>query len=119
MSSGTAVLERDADGFRTGEQEQALSCASDDVVWEIHRHGSVRGKPEFDAAIEEETTPGGPTLVLERLVEEGGTGVAVGRGSVGLARGGRLELVCCDVLVFAGELVDRPAAYQVNLGGGG
>jgi ketosteroid isomerase-like protein len=115
MSARKAVVEQYIEGFRRGDHAQVLSCLTDDVVWEIHGHATVRGRAAFDAAIEEDATPGRPTLTIDRLVEEADTVVAVGGGSVALAHGGRLQFVFCDVFTFAGDLVRHVASYQVDL----
>jgi ketosteroid isomerase-like protein len=117
VSARKAVVEAYVDGFRRGDSAAILSCPTEDVVWEIHGHATVRGREDFAGAITEDTTPGLPTLEIERLVEEGDTVVAVGNGSVALAAGGRLVFVFCDVFTFAGDRIRSLASYQVNLSG--
>ena len=89
MSTRKALVERYIDGFRRGDHEQILSCLTDDILWEIHGHATVRGKADFASTIESDATPGRPTLMIDRLIEEGNSLVAVGSGSVALATGGR------------------------------
>ena len=86
MSTRKRIVESYIDGFRRSHHAQILSCLTDDVVWEIHGHAIVRAKAEFDGAIENEATPGHPTLAIDRLIDEGDSVVAVGSGSVALRR---------------------------------
>jgi ketosteroid isomerase-like protein len=117
MSARKDVVEKYIDGFRRGDHEAILSCLTDDVLWEIHGHATVRGKADFDGAIENDATPGRPTLTIDRLIEEGDSVVAVGSGGVALAIGGRLEFVFSDVFTFNGDAISRVESYQVNLSG--
>ena len=68
MSARKAVVEAYVDGFRRGDSAAILSCLTEDVVWEIHGHATVRGREDFAGAITEDATPGLPTLEIERLV---------------------------------------------------
>jgi len=117
VSTRKRIVESYIDGFRRSHHAQILSCLTDDVVWEIHGHAIVRAKAEFDGAIENEATPGHPTLAIDRLIDEGDSVVAVGSGSVALAAGGRLEFVFCDVFTFHGDAIGRIETYQVNSAG--
>ncbi len=117
MSTRKALVERYIDGFRRGDHEQILSCLVDEILWEIHGHATVRGKADFASTIESDATPGRPTLMIDRLIEEGNSLVAVGSGSVALATGGRLEFVFADVFTFTGDSISRLETYQVNLSG--
>lgn len=117
MSMRKDVVEKYIDGFRRGDHEQILSCLTDDVRWEIYGHATIRGKSEFEGAIESDATPGLPTLTIDRLIEEGDSVVAVGGGNVALAVGGRLTFVFSDVFTFTGDAISRLESYQVNLSG--
>ncbi|WP_067694316.1 nuclear transport factor 2 family protein [Nocardia jejuensis] len=117
MTANKNTVERYIEGFRRGDHEQILSCVTDDVLWEIHGHATVRGKSDFAGAINNEATPGLPTLTIDRLIQEGDSVVAVGNGGVDLAAGGRLEFLFCDVFTFSGEQISRLETYQVNLSG--
>ena len=68
---------------------------------------------DFDGAIENDHTPGRPTLTIDRLIEEGDSVVAVGSGSVALAIGGRLEFVFSEGLVSSLTLNEAAANYEV------
>ena len=117
MSARKAVVEVYVDGFRRGDHEAILSCLTEDDVWDIHGHATLRGRSEFAGAVTEDATLGLPTLEIERLVEEGDTVVAVGNGSVALAAGGRLVFVFCDVFILTGDRIHHVATYQVDLSG--
>jgi len=108
-------VEKYIEGFRRSDHAQILSCLTDDVVWELHGYTTLRGKDAFDAEIESEATEGSPTLIIDRLIEEGDIVVAVGAGSVAKAGGGSLEFVFCDVFTFTGDAIGRLETYQVNL----
>lgn len=111
MSARKATVERYFDGFRHSDHEQILSCLTDDVLWEIHGHATLRGKEEFDSAIEDDATPGRPTLAVDRLIEEGDSVVAVGSGSAG---GGRSEFVFTTVFTFRGDAISHVGSYLVT-----
>jgi ketosteroid isomerase-like protein len=115
VSIQKAVVERYAQGFRAGDVAVIASCLSDDVVWALHGDKVLIGKDAFAA----EADPGGapsPEIVLDRLIEEGDTVVAVGRGSVGTGRCEPVEFVYSEVFTFVGGLVSRLDTFHVWLG---
>lgn len=93
MSTRKGIVEKYIEGFRRTDHVQILSCLTDDIVWELHGHTTLRGKDAFDAEIENDATEGSPTLTIDRLIEEGDSVVAVGTGSVAKKGGGSLEFV--------------------------
>ena len=80
MSIQKGVVERYTQGVRAGDAAMIASCLSDDIVWALHGDKVLIGKDAFAA----EADPGGgpsPEIVLDRLIEEGDTVVAVGVGA--------------------------------------
>jgi uncharacterized protein len=57
---------------------------ADDVVWVLRGYRTLRGKEAFDGEIENDAAVGGPTLNLDRLIEDSDTVVAVGSGEMTL-----------------------------------
>jgi ketosteroid isomerase-like protein len=108
------VVERYVDGFRTGDHELIHSCLTDDVVWEMPPHFQLSGRAAFDDAIENEATPGLPTIQLIQLVEEGDVVVAEGAVQAELKAGGRIDALFCDVFHFRDDKICRLVTYQVD-----
>ena len=81
MSSRKELVERYCEGFRRGDHAMVLGCLTDDVTWDLPGHTTLAGKEAFDGEIENPAFTGRPTLVVDRLVEEGDTVVAVGAGA--------------------------------------
>jgi uncharacterized protein len=108
------VVERYIDGFRAGDHELIHSCLTDDVVWEMPPHFQLSGRAAFDDAIENEATPGLPSIQLIRLVEEGDVVVAEGAVQAELKAGGRIDAFFCDVFEFRDDRICRLVTYQVD-----
>jgi ketosteroid isomerase-like protein len=104
------------DGFRRGDHQQILACLTDDVAWDLPGHAHLEGKEAFDGEIENPEFVGRPTLVLDRLLEEGDTVVAIGTGEATRKTGEVLRFAYCDVFTFIGELVRRIESYLVPVG---
>lgn len=115
MSQQKAVVEKYTEGFRTGDLPSILSCLHERVVWAQHGEKTLVGKPAF---AEEADNHGGPApeLVLDRLIEEGDTVVAVGHGNVDVGSGNAIDFVYSEVFTFTGELVSRLDTFHVWLG---
>ena len=118
MSVQKAVVETYFDGFRRSDHEQILACVAADVVWDLPGYRQLNGKQAFDQEIENEAFVGSPTLVVDRLVEEGDTVVAVGRGESTRRSGEVHRFAFCDVFSFAGDEIRRVESYLVPLRGG-
>ncbi|HEY0640309.1 MAG TPA: nuclear transport factor 2 family protein [Pseudonocardiaceae bacterium] len=119
MSTHKAIVERYFDAVRAGDHERILSYVTDDILWEILGLVRVRGKQELDGVIDNDALAGRPTLTIDQLIEEGDHVVAAGSGSVGLAAGGRVEFLFCDIFTFRGDAISHLASYQTNLNGTG
>jgi len=116
MSMRKSIVEKYIEGFNRTDHAQILSCLTDDVVWALHGYKTLQGKEAFDAEIENEGFEGSPTIVIDRLIEEGDTVVATGRGSVAEKGGNRREFVFSEVFRFNGDAVSRLDTYHVWLG---
>jgi uncharacterized protein len=115
VSTRKAVVERYIEGFRRGDHALILSGLTDDVVWELHGYKTLHGKDAFDAEVENDGFEGGPTVTIDRLIEEGDTVVATGGGSVAKTGGDRAEFAFCEVFTFADDAVSRLDTYHVWL----
>ena len=113
MSPRKQVIERYIDGFRRTDHAQILSCLTDDIVWELHGHKTVRGRAAFDAEIENDFFEGQPTLEIFRMIEEGDAVAVTGGGRVRQKGGEVLGFVFSEVFHFAGNLVNRLETYHV------
>jgi ketosteroid isomerase-like protein len=115
VSERKRVVEEYFEGFRTSDHERISRCLTDDVVWDLPGFKHLEGKDAFDGEIENEEFVGSPTLVVDRLVEEGDTVVAIGSG-VGTHRSGSTHrFAYCDVFTFAGSLISRVESYLVSI----
>ena len=115
MSAHKTLVEQYFEGFRRSDHASILECLTDDVVWDLPGFRYLEGKDAFDGEIENEEFVGSPELVLDRLVEEGDTVVAIGSG-VGTHRSGRRHpFAYCDVFTFRGPLICRVESYLVTL----
>ena len=115
MSDKKAAVEAYFDGFRRTDRAHILALLTDDVVWDLPGYKHLEGKTAFDGEIVGEGFEGRPTLVLDRLVEEGDTVVAIGSGSAQQTDGSTHRFVYCDVFTFAGALIGRVESYLVPL----
>jgi ketosteroid isomerase-like protein len=117
MSEHKPVVERYFDGFRRGDHAQVLSCLADDVVWTIHGASTIEGK----AAVEQELASGAafglPVLVLDDLVEQSETVVAIGHGHLEPPDGERTDFVFSEVFRFRRELVRALDTFHIDLPG--
>jgi ketosteroid isomerase-like protein len=116
LSAHKTAVEGYFEGFRRSDHARILDCLTDDVVWDLLGYRHLSGKDEFDREIENEDFTGSPTLVLDRLVEEGDTVVAIGTGEA-TRKGGAVHRFCyCDVFTFEGDRIRRVESYLVPLG---
>jgi ketosteroid isomerase-like protein len=117
MPTRKEIVARYFDGFRRSDHEQILALLTDDVAWDLPGYTHLRGKAAFDGEIENEAFVGSPTLVVDRLIEEGVTLVAIGNGEGTDASGTAHRFAFCTVFTFAGELIGRVESYIVPLPG--
>jgi ketosteroid isomerase-like protein len=80
VSPHKEVVETYFEGFRRSDHKQILACLTDDVVWDLPGYAHLRGKDAFDGEIENPDFVGSPTLIVDRLIEEADTVVAIGNG---------------------------------------
>ncbi|HEV2785153.1 MAG TPA: nuclear transport factor 2 family protein [Solirubrobacteraceae bacterium] len=114
VSDRKRVVETYIEGFRRADHGMILACLTDDVAWDMPPYFSLSGKAAFDAAIENDATPGLPDIQLARLVEEGDIVVAEGAVQADLKAGGRIDVLFCDVFHFRGDKICRLVTYQVD-----
>lgn len=115
MSRNKQTVERYFDGFRASDHKAILALLTDDVAWDLPGYKHLSGKEAFDAEIENPAFEGSPKLVLDRLVEEGDTVVAIHTGQ-GQIRGGQpFRFAGNTVFSFAGDLIRRVESYVVPL----
>ena len=80
MSERKRVVECYFDGFRKGDHQQILALLTDDVAWDLPGYRHLAGKEAFDQEIENDEFVGHPALIVDRVVEEDATVVAIGEG---------------------------------------
>jgi ketosteroid isomerase-like protein len=114
--SRKAAVDTYFEGFRRSDHGMVLAGLSDDVIWDLPGYKHLSGKQAFDDEIENEAFEGSPTLVIDRLVEEGDTVVAIGNGT-GTRRGGAVHhFAFCTVFTFAAhDKIQRVESYIVPL----
>ena len=115
-SARKQIVDRYFDGFRRGDHEQILALLHDDITWDLPGHASFHGKAEFDSEIENPDFEGRPVLIVDRVVEEVDTIVAIGNGRGRFVGGAAFEFAFCTVFTFtAGDLIGRVESYIVPL----
>lgn len=107
------VVETYFEGFRGSDHERILACLTDDVVWDLAGRAHLVGKDALDREIENDAFVGSPVLIVDRLIEEAGTVVAVGSGEATHTSGELHRLAFCDVFTFAGDAISRVESYVV------
>jgi uncharacterized protein len=110
------VVGRYFEGFRSSDHQAILALLTDDVVWDLPGQKSLAGKEAFDAEIENPAFEGSPALLVDRLVEEGDTVVAIYTGRGGLRGGQAFRFAGATAFTFAGDLIRRVESYVVPLG---
>lgn len=113
MSAHKAVIDRYIEGFRRTDHARILSCLTDDIVWELHGHKTVRGSAAFDAEIETDFFEDKPVIEIDRMIEEGDAVAITGRGSVKKKGGELARFVFSEVFHFRGDLVSRLETYHI------
>jgi ketosteroid isomerase-like protein len=113
MSRHKAIVEEYIEGFRHTDHARILSCLTDDIVWVLHGYKTLHGKDAFDAQIENQAFEGSPTLILERLIEEGDCVAVTGRGNVAKKGGEKMKFAFSEVFTFTGDLVSRLETYHI------
>jgi ketosteroid isomerase-like protein len=101
------------EGFRQSDHARVLACLTEDVVWDLPGFRHLQGKAGFDSEIENPDFEGSPTLHVDRLVEEGETVVAIGRGEGRHMVGGPFRFAYCTVFTFRDDLISRVESYVV------
>ena len=117
MMSREETVETYFEGFRRSEHARILTCLTDDVIWDLPGYRDLAGKIAFDGEIENDEFVGSPTLTVDRLIEEGDTVVAIGKGEGTHRSGERHRFAFCDVFTFAGDAINRVESYLVPLKG--
>jgi ketosteroid isomerase-like protein len=115
VSSQKDVVKTYFEGFRRSDHEQILACLTDDVAWDLPGYRHLVGKDAFDREIDNEDFVGSPTLIVDRLIEEGDTVVALGEGEATHKSGALPRFAFCTVLTFAGDSIRRVESYLVPL----
>ena len=115
MSDHKPVVEQYIDGFRKGDRAQVLSCLADDVVWTIHGEQTIEGKEAFDREMATGAAYDLPDLVLDDLVEQGETVVAIGHGHLDPPDGDRTAFVFSEVFRFRRDLVRSLDTFHIDL----
>ncbi len=110
-----AMVEAYFEGFRQTDHAAILDCLTNDVVWDLPGYKHLEGKIAFDGEIEGEQFNGSPALVIDRLIEEGDTVVAVGTGAVPTADGGTFRFAYNDIFTFRDGHICRVESYIVPL----
>ena len=117
MSSRKETVETYFEGFRRSDHARIIACLTDDLVWDLPGYRHLAGKDAFDGEIENDDFVGSLRLTVDRLIEEGDTVVAVGKGE-GTHRSGEFHrFAFCDVFSFVGEAIRRVESHLVPLHG--
>jgi uncharacterized protein len=115
VSRHKEVVETYFEGFRRSDHGQILACLTDDIVWDLPGYTHLEGKEAFDREFEHPDFVGGPTLTVDRLVEEGDTVVSIGNGEGAHKNGQRHRFAFCTVFTFGGKQIRRVESYVAPL----
>ena len=115
MSERKRTVETYIDGYNRADNEQILSCLTEDVVWALHGHKTLEGRAAFSDEIEAGASQGTPAIALDRLIEEGDTVAATGAGTLSKEGEDPRRFVFCEVFTFTGDSVSRLDTYHVWL----
>ena len=115
MSKHKELVETYFEGFRRTDRAMILDCLTDDVVWDMPGYRHLVGKRAFDREIVNEQSVGSPTLVIDRLIEEADSVVAIGTGQGTLNTGATFRFAYSVIFTFAGDKIRRVESYLVPL----
>ena len=115
MSAQKDLVEAYFEGFRRTDRALLLSCLTDDVKWDLPGYMHLSGKEAFNNEIVGEGFQGSPRLVIDRLIEEGDTVIAIGSGEGLREDGSPHRFVYSDVFTFTGDKISRVESYLVTL----
>ena len=115
MSARKDLVEEYFEGFRRSDHERVLECLTEDVVWDLPGFRHLSGKQEFNQEIDNDEFVGSPSLIVDRLIEEAATVVAIGSGQATHKNGNVHRFVYSDVFTFRDNLICRVESYLVPL----
>jgi ketosteroid isomerase-like protein len=115
MAQHKEIVERYHEGFRRSDHAMILALLTDDVAWDLPGFRHLVGKDAFDGEIENPDFSGSPTLVVDRMIEEGDTVVVIGTGVGHRKDGARFPFAYCDAFTFRDDLIARVESYVVPL----
>ena len=76
--SNKAILQKINDAFAQNDTEAFLAECSDDIVFEMIGHTSVRGKDNVRSFMNEMSSDSAPLFTIDRVIEEGENAVCTG-----------------------------------------
>ena len=115
MSANKKVVEEYLAAFRESDHARVLATLTEDVQWVIPGAFHKKGKPAFDAEIENPAFEGKPDIRHQRLTEEGGVVVCEGRVKTKKKGGPELWLAFCDVFELRGGKIAKLTSYLMPL----
>jgi ketosteroid isomerase-like protein len=115
MTENRSVVARYIDGFRRSNNEQILSCLSDDVEWSIPGVFETRGKTAFAKHIVADGFLPEPDIVVKRWIEDRDTVVAEGSVRTQRTDGSFLNLAFCDIFEIENGKIRRLVSYLMEL----
>lgn len=101
-----------AAAFGTCDLDTISHCVSDDLVWEFNGTEAGRGRAAFEAQMRSDLSAGGADVVIERLVEDGDTLVALTRGRFVPNDGDAMSYVSAEAYTFTGDKISHMRTYQ-------
>lgn len=115
MSTNTQTVETYLDGFRKGDNEQILSCLTDDIEWTVFGAFHLTGKQAYDAEINAPGFASPPELEVVRMVEQNDVVMAELAGSVVRDTGDVMRMSMAEVFVMRGGKIAERRAWVVEL----
>jgi uncharacterized protein len=115
MSVNKTTIERYLEGFRTGDNEQILSCLTADVIWDLPGAFHLVGKEAFDKEIENPAFQGHPDIAVSRTTEENDIVIVEGTVRAQKADGEFLNLAFVDVFEMRSGKISRLISYLMEV----
>ena len=117
MTPNKTTVDAYMEAFRKTDRDQILACLTEDVEWVIPGAFHVRGKDEFAKHIVDEGFTGQPTIMVDRLIEDGDVVVAEGSVIAPKDDGTFMTVAFCDVFDMRDGRISKLASYLMEVKG--
>lgn len=99
------------EAFGTCDVDTIVGCVTDDFTWAYNGEQAGEGKSAFEERMRAGLATGRAEVVIDQLVEQGDTIVALNRGRLIPNEGDPAPLVAADAYTFIGDKISRMQTY--------